>query len=144
MLTVTLLPMSLGNKHHVIFKSIFITGICFIIHTAHAQGPAQGRILVQKIQRADNQKVLNAIAANGAAVSRTIPSLDTFVLTVPQPALKGVMRALSNTGLFTVVETDDLARGGGVPNDPGYSSEWHLPTINAAAGWNISTGAATV
>src|SRR5689334_6807926 len=117
--------MGSGNKHHLIFKSLILTAIiCATTHTAHAQGAAQGRILVQKTRRADNQKVLNAIVANGAAVSHSISAIDTFVLTVPQPALKGIMRALSNTGLFTVVETDDLARGGGVPNDPLFSSQW--------------------
>ena len=137
--------MSLGNKHHLFTEGILLAACyCATIHTAHAQGAASGRILVQKTRRADNQKVLSAIAANGAAVSRTIPAIDTFVVTVPQPALKGVMRALSNSGLFTVVETDDLARGGGVPNDPGYSSQWHLPAINAAGAWDITTGAASV
>ncbi len=27
-----------------------------------------------------------------------------------------------------------------VPNDPGYSQQWHLPKINAPAAWDISTG----
>ena len=109
-----------------------------------AQGGPTARILLQKTKRGDSQKVLTALSNAGAKVLRNIAPIDTYVVSVPQPALKGIMRALENTGLFTVVETDDAAKGGSVPNDPSFSSQWHLNAINAPAAWDITTGKATV
>lgn len=124
-------------------SSVLLIGLA---GTARAQGNSNQnvRLLVQKTKRADPQAVSKAISTHGATVQGQIPSIDTLVLSVPPAALKGVMRSLGDTGLFTVVEQDSVGKGGSIPNDPGFSSQWHLSTINAPAAWDITTGKTTV
>ena len=41
-------------------------------------------------------------------------------------------------------EPDYLGTGGGTPNDPSYSYQWHLPKIQADRAWAVSTGSSSV
>ena len=124
-------------------SSLLIIGLAGI---ARAQGNSNQnvRVLVQKTKRADSQAVAKAISTHGATVQGQIPSIDTLILSVPPAALKGIMRSLGDTGLFTVVEQDSVGKSGSIPNDPGFSSQWHLSTINAPAAWDITSGKASV
>lgn len=112
------------------------------------QGPPErvsGRILAQKTLHADDRAARKAFSDHGAQVSRYMPQLGVYVLSVPEAQLQNAIQKLNGTGLFTYTETDGVARGGGnVPNDPDLSLQWHLTTINAAAAWSITTGSASV
>ena len=139
--------MGLSNTVHrfsgLFASSLLLLGLAGI---ARAQGNSNQnvRVLVQKTKRADAQAVSKAISTHGATVHGQIPAIDTLVLSVPQAALKGIMRSLGDTGLFTFVEEDSVGKAASIPNDPGFGSQWHLNAINAPAAWDITTGKTTV
>jgi subtilisin family serine protease len=41
-------------------------------------------------------------------------------------------------------EVNGLAEAHGVPNDPGYGNQWHLPDISAPMAWDSTTGSSAV
>jgi thermitase len=43
----------------------------------------------------------------------------------------------------TTVEADVLLKPTLIPNDPGYSQQWHLPKINAPVAWNTTSATGT-
>ncbi len=55
-----------------------------------------------------------------------------------------VRDALARNPFVKFVENNFLAEGPGTPNDPLYTSQWHLPKISAPQGWDISTGSSVV
>jgi subtilisin family serine protease len=73
-----------------------------------------------------------------------IPQLGVHAISVPASEAAAVMRSLTDSGLFTYAEPEGYVRALAIPNDPYYSSQWHLGTINAAAAWNITTGSTSV
>src|SRR5579872_3021304 len=117
-------------------------GSCF------AQGQpgehAPGRLLVQVVPGVDDTVAGQEFLKVGGKVHHKIDALRVSVLEVPEAALDSVSQALQRTGRFTFVERDFVAHAGAVPNDPDFASQWHLSTIQAANGWNISTGSPSV
>src|SRR4051794_22447357 len=78
-------------------------------------GHVPGRILVQRVRRADSGAVGRAYQAAGAKVVAQIPNLDVDVLSVPEAAMPGIIRSLTVRGLFTFVESDGVAKGSAIP-----------------------------
>src|SRR5579859_189784 len=103
-----------------------------------------GQLLVQTRLGTNPNSVSKALSTNGASELRQIPQIRVHVLRVPEPALPHVMQALSNTGLFTFVERDVIAKLAATPNDPDFSSQWHLNKIQASSAWNVTTGSPAV
>ena len=54
------------------------------------------------------------------------------------------IRDLAASGQYVFVEPDYLAMPLEIPNDPNYSQEWHLQTIQAPSAWDVTTGSASV
>jgi len=135
------------TEHHnkltkvILLAALFIP--CTLLFAAPPTEP-QVRILVQKTKGSAAQAASSAIAGHGAAIHAQIPQLGVYVLSVPQSAANGLMHSLTNTGLFTFAEPDGAARGGSVPNDPYFTSQWHLGAVNAVAAWDISVGQSSV
>src|SRR5262249_3355387 len=68
-------------------------------------------------------------------------------LRVPEGSATRIASQLSRSGLFTFVEPDFIAHSAQQvrnPDDPDFSSQWHLTKISGPAGWAITTGSATV
>lgn len=108
-----------------------------------ANGHVSGRLLAQPVIGANPGNVQVALARAGARLQDTISRLNIHILQVPEPAADQVAAALMKTGLFTFVEPDFVAHGAAtavVPNDPDYSSQWHLATIQAPYAWGVTTG----
>ena len=118
--------------------------LIYLSATASAQQFVPGQLLVQVRDGADTAAVDRAFNSHGASPKGSIPQLKVHVLRVPEKALEIVRQALLQTGLFTFAERDATARGALVPNDPNYSSEWHLPIISAPSAWDITTGNSAV
>jgi subtilisin family serine protease len=56
-----------------------------------------------------------------------------------------VQQALEKTGLFSFVERDQTAQTTAViPNDPYFSSAWHLAKIQAPNAWDLTTGSSAI
>ena len=60
----------------------------------------------------------------------------TFLLTFNDAAnVENIIQELNASGAVVYAERVPLDKTCLVPNDPSYSSEWHLSTINAAKSW---------
>ncbi|MGH9722028.1 MAG: S8 family serine peptidase [Bryobacteraceae bacterium] len=120
----------------------------FASASATAQKPGdktvQGRLLVQARAGAAAGSVDQALARHGAGVEKHHGQIRVTVLRVPEGQADRIKDSLAGTGLFNFVERDGLARGSSVPNDPGFSSEWHLSKVQGPQAWDITTGASSV
>jgi hypothetical protein len=103
-----------------------------------------GQLLVQTRLGADPNVVARTVSTNGANDHGQISQIRVHVLRVPEPAIARVQQALSSSGLFTFVERDHVGHTVATPNDPDFTSQWHLSKIQAASAWNMSTGSSTV
>ena len=75
----------------------------------------------------------------GLTVVDELPGSD-YALARPED---GVVRAAAAVQASDAIE--EMAplvtyRAFGVPNDPGYPAQWHLPAIDATSAWDITTG----
>ena len=112
-----------------------------LMGTAALWAQAQpSQLLVQPRLGADPQTVARVAASLGAPIHHTISGINVHVLRVPAPALNRVQQALEKTGLFTFVEKDQTAHVTATPNDPDFSSQWHLAKIQAPNAWNTTIG----
>ena len=105
---------------------------------------APDRLLVQTVRGAKPDAVNRALQAHGAKVQKQIGQLSVSVLSVDSKQGDKIKKGLDDSGLFSFVERDGLARGSATPNDPGFASQWHLPKIQAPGAWDITTGSAAV
>jgi serine protease len=78
------------------------------------------------------------LADSGLTVVDELPGSD-FVLALP----KADAGPVSGDAIDAVTPLVTY-RAMGTPNDPGYAYQWHLPAIDAAAAWDVSTGLGTV
>ena len=101
------------------------------------------RIIVQHRIGVESTTAERAFARHGAAAISHHSSLGISVLRVDPAKRDEVIKSLESTGLFSFVEPDYLAKVESTPNDPYFSSEWHLATIQAPSAWNTSTGSGT-
>lgn len=105
------------------------------------KGWAEGRVLVQtKAGLSDDEldKVLKS--HNGKAIGQ-IRQINLHIVEVPPQAEEAVARALANNPHVKFAELDLLVEAEQVPNDPNYTSAWHLPKIQAPTAWDRSQGA---
>src|SRR5258705_1772211 len=106
-----------------------------------------GRLLAQPRLGANPTGVAVALARAGALPEKTIHQINVHVLQVPEPALDQVSAALMRTGLFTFVERDHIMHATATPvnpNDPYFTSQWHLAAIQSPYAWEITTGTSNV
>lgn len=105
---------------------------------------APDRLLVQHRLGAGTREIQRAIAMQGARVDRYQDSLRLSVLHVDATRREQIQNELEQSGLFNFVEPDYYAEVLTVPNDPDYSSQWHLPAIQAPSAWNLTVGSTSV
>jgi len=84
---------------------------------------------------------LESVYANfGAVKIKTLAPLRVDLVRVPAAASAALQAALRKNPQVDFIEPNFTGSADVVPNDPSYSSQWHLPKINAPAAWNGSTG----
>ena len=136
-----------------LMKINYLLGLTVIFAGLAMAAPPQegrhvaGRLLAQPIAGADPNRVAAVLASLGTRLHHTIGGINTHVIEVAEPAANRVADMLMRSGLFTFVERDYLAEpasGAVTPNDPDFSSQWHLATINAAMAWGVTTGVSNV
>ena len=79
----------------------------------------------------------DVLADAGYALVDRLPGSD-YALAVPSE------RAEGPGGLIEDVEPTVTYRALGVPDDPAYPAQWHLPAIDAASAWDVTTGTGTI
>ena len=102
-----------------------------------------GRLIVHHQGHPGNPSAALAFARHGAKVRRQLVELNASVIEVAPGSEESVMQALQSNPLFREVELDHYARPAAAPNDPSFSSQWHLAKIQAPAAWDITTGSST-
>ena len=127
-----------------------IAGLICLLMTGTGMGSQLAReyvedeLLIQFKAGVSHEKVREAIAGTEATEDGEIPQIRVKKIKVPPQALEKVKAALKNHPHINFVENNPLARGGAVPNDPSYASQWHLSKISSSQAWDISTGSASV
>jgi subtilisin family serine protease len=81
----------------------------------------------------------------GAILEKKLSGINVSVLRLPEPALDAVSAALAKTGLFTFIEPDYTGSVGQsasviIPNDPDFSSQWHLSKLQMPNAWSVTEG----
>ena len=84
------------------------------------------------------------IEQNGAITASEIPQIQVKVLKVPEHTLDKVMFALSHNPNVEFVEKDYFFEPSVIPNDPKFSSQWHLKNIQADLAWDITKGSISI
>lgn len=79
------------------------------------------------------------LAAVGLTLLDQLPGSD-FALAVPET---GTAAAATGDGI-AALDPVVRYRAFGVPNDPAYVAQWHLPAIDAASAWDVTTGEGTI
>ena len=104
----------------------------------------EDELLVQFKAGVPHEKVMEAITDVEATEDEDIKQIRVKKIKVPPAAFDKVKAALEKNPHVNFVENNSLARGGAIPNDPTYASQWHLPKIAAPQAWDISTGSVSV
>ena len=101
----------------------------------------EGQLIVKPkagLSDAQFEKILSK--SKGQSVKH-LKQINARVIKVPPQALEAVMRALSHHPDIDYVEKDMLVAPDAItPDDPKYSSQWHLSKIQAPAAWEATAG----
>jgi thermitase len=117
---------------------IQVAGAAFAQAQPHSKEP--GHLIVHHRKGMNPTAAEQTLAVFGARVLDRLPELEISLIQVPEGREDAMAEALRRSGQFEDVEPDYLAEPGGTPNDPNYSSEWHLARIQAPGAWSLSTG----
>lgn len=124
---------------------LFLATTCALSVGAAPNRQVPGRLLAEPIFSVNEGDLAATYARSGVRIHHTIRSINVHVLQAPEGTEEKVAAALMKTGLFTYVEPDFIATATATtvtPNDPDFSSQWHLTSINAPGAWSITTGTA--
>ena len=99
-----------------------------------------GHVLVKPRAGLPASEFKNILKRNNAKSSAAIGSLKVHLVNVPEQAEEAVVRALSKNPHVEFAELDmAVAADEFIPDDPRFSSAWHLPKIQATDAWDFST-----
>ena len=124
-------------------KLLLVAIISLSITSVFAAPPewVEGQLIVKPkagLSDAQFEKILSK--SKGQSVKH-LKQINARVIKVPPQALEAVMRALSHHPDIDYVEKDMLVAPDAItPDDPKYSSQWHLSKIQAPAAWEASAG----
>ncbi|MCX6612388.1 MAG: S8 family serine peptidase [Acidobacteria bacterium] len=117
-----------------------------LVPLAFAQTPVPGRLLVGFRANVLPSQAQAVISAHGARSSRQIGSFPIHIVELPPAAnANAVANAFRGRAEVQFTESDMLLPPVQVtPNDPSYSSQWHLPKIEAPSAWLTSKGSSAI
>jgi len=99
------------------------------------------RILVQPKAGLSNQALDQILKPFNGVRKQSIKKINVHVVELPMAAnAVNVAQALRKNKHIKSAEVDGLVEPILIPNDPYFSSAWHLPKINAPAAWDYSQG----
>jgi thermitase len=108
---------------------------------AGPDGWAKGRILVQPAAGLSEDALAGILAKRGGRSISHNQRINLHIVQVPPQAEWAIAKALSKNPLIAFAEPDMLNEPSGLtPNDPWFSKEWHLQTIQIPTAWETGTG----
>src|ERR1700693_5642746 len=93
--------------------------------TAQTSPYVPGELLIAPKAGVSHTDLDNIYKAHGGQRIKTLSQLKVHHIKVPAEAIDAIETALRNNPKVEFVEKNFVAAGGLVPNDPGYSSQWH-------------------
>ena len=100
-----------------------------------------GRILVKRKPGVSDDRLQQAIGAQGGRTVGRIAQIDVHEIQVPDHAVARVIAALERNPAIEFAHPDYLEELLSIiPDDPRYGSAWHLPNIEAPTAWTMSKG----
>jgi subtilisin family serine protease len=112
--------------------------------TAGVIGHAPDRVLLKLKAEVPENEAERLFSSQGAIQTQTIPHIWVRVLKVPPSTLSKVLDALSHDPRVEFAEPDSIFEPDLIPDDPYFSSQWHLATIGAPAAWDTTAGSSSV
>ena len=110
-----------------------------------AAGPLKtwktGQILVQPKAGLPDAEFEKILKGHQGKVAEKIGNLPVHIITVPDHAEEAVVRALSKNPHIEFAELDMDNEMSTTPNDPLFSSAWHLPKIQVPTAWDVANAA---
>jgi len=107
----------------------------------HPPDHVPGRIIVHyNYGQSGDPTVTQTYARFGGRIHAQLQKLGASVIDVTPGTEETVMQELRSNPSVRDVELDHYAFPAATPNDPDFSSEWHLAKIQAPAAWGITTG----
>ncbi|SPP99478.1 Serine protease, subtilase family [Candidatus Sulfobium mesophilum] len=102
----------------------------------------EDELLVQPKAGVSEAKSSQILSEQGATEFDEIPQIRVKVIKVPAHALEKVKVALAHNPHINYVENNYFIEPMLIPNDPSFTSEWHLVKISAPQAWDVSRGSA--
>lgn len=102
------------------------------------------RVIVQFRPTAQMTTASSALSAVGGKVGRALGHGQYLVELPTGSDLTTALARLRGQAAVSAADADVLMYPALVPNDPKYSSQYHLPLINAPEGWDVLTGSTNV
>lgn len=132
---------------HRLLASTTLALLCAVLPSV-AHGAATKKQLLVKTRAGANESSFRAlVASHGGRESSAIHAIGVRVVSLPAGAAERALAALQTSGLATFAEHDfPVQATASSPNDPYFTAglQWHLEKIQAARGWDYSTGSPAV
>lgn len=109
----------------------------------NSQPTERGLLVKTRKNAAADHEVASEVAKGGGRVTSKLDQLGVHVVRVPAEKWSKLKDKLTKNPKYEYVEEDAKGMGFWTPNDPSFGSQWHLGTISAPAGWDITTGSST-
>ena len=98
-----------------------------------------GQVLVKPKAGLSDDEFDKILRGNQGKIKEKIGNLRVHVVSVPENAEEAVVRALSKNPHIEFAELDmAYVAETTVPNDPSFTSAWHLPKIQTPNAWDVS------
>jgi len=100
-----------------------------------------GQIIVKGKAGLTEEKLEQILSRSGSHSKVWLHQINAHIVTVPPQAEDAIIRALLNNPNIEYAEKDMLVELSAItPNDPSFSSQWHLPKIQAPSAWDTTAG----
>lgn len=128
-----------------LFLTVHSWGENLAVPSAFSMGNSlyvEDELLIQPKAGVSEMKSAQILSELGATEFDEISQIRVKVIKVPAHALEKVKAALAHNPHINFVENNNFIEPILIPNDPSFTSEWHLTKISAPQAWDISRGAA--
>jgi thermitase len=105
---------------------------------------AKGELLVASKPGVSDADLERTYKRHGGQKLQNLSKIKVHRIKVSENDLEAVEAALRADPNVEFVEKNLIGQATFVPNDPGYSAQWHLPKISAPGGWDLTTGSPSV
>jgi thermitase len=131
------------------FVIVLVSGAAFAFaapgRPAAAGTFVPGRLLIKFKSSVDDSQKKKILEDENVQEEGSITPLGIELMALPAQADEGaVLNSFRQRAEVEFAELDSLLPPEAIPNDPYYSSEWHLPVVSGPTAWETTTGSPNV